>query len=232
MSILSLSLYGSRARGDYDSESDTDLFAITSDPDYRMIVEGKTNIACYPKMQAYKRAAGGDLYFMHIVREGIVLYDNDGDFREIKRSFKFKSSYYEEREAATSLGFALVLNEAGTKNFLFFNKRLVWCIRTMLIAKTAEQGDPLFSAEALAKRFNDSRISDFIKIKSSALYEKKAYRIAMDLLVQYGSPVPADMPRDYSSLIGYFERRHNEVGVKTAKLLAKDVDTGEYEWLQ
>lgn len=231
MSISALALYGSRARNDHAEGSDTDLFAITTDANYKMVVEGKLNIACYPKEQAFSRAEGGDLFFMHIVNEGTPIYDLGGDFREVKNRFKYKATYSKEIEAATNLGYALIKNQKNVNNFLFFNKRLVWCVRTMLIARTAERREPVFSAHALALKFEDRRISEVINIKSSPTYERRTYTLAQELFKNYGSTLSDDIPSNYEDLIEFFKSSKNEVGIKTAKLLAKDQDTGEYDWI-
>ena len=101
----------------------------------------------------------------------------------------------------------------------------------MLIARTAERRAPVFSADALASTFNDRRIWETIKIKSESTYEKKAYTLAEELFETYGTPAAGEIPSNYHELIDYFKSSNNEVGFKTAKLLAKDQDTGEYDWI-
>lgn len=230
MSILSLAMYGSRARGDYKADSDTDLFAITDDSRYEMIVNGKTNIACYPMDLALARSAGGDLFFMHVVTEGVCLYDNAAAFKSVVEAFCYKASYKEELVNASELCYGLLSNKFSVSDFLGFNKRIVWCLRTILISRSAEDRSPKFSAKDLSELFGDPSIERVIKIKDSELYEKSAYFLAEDILKRYGVPKPAGMPGNYTELASYFEKKGNQMGVRTVRMLSHDIEMDEYGW--
>lgn len=232
MSILSLALYGSRARGDYLDSSDTDLFAVTDDEKYKMIINGETNIACYPVDLAVSRASSGDLFFMHIANEAVCLYDMQGHFDEIKRSFKYKPTYSEEIKNASELGYGLLANQDGVHDFSTYNKRIVWCIRTVLIARSAENRNPKFSAKDLSEMFGDSRIEDVIGIKDSNRFESSVYSIVVEMLVKFGGEISADMPNRYSELISYFESKGNPMGVRTARMFSHDMESDEYGWVK
>ena len=73
MAILSLALYGSRARGDFNNFSDIDLFAVTNEDHYKMIVDGSSNLACYPEKLALQRADSGDLFIFFAMSRVIVI---------------------------------------------------------------------------------------------------------------------------------------------------------------
>lgn len=230
MSMLSLSLYGSRARHDYSKSSDTDLFAITDDQRYQMLVNGKTNIACYPVDLAISRANGGDLFFLHIVTEAISLYDPQKYFEGVRGAFRYKKSYQSEVRNASELGYALLRNNELAEDFSLYNKRLVWCIRTILIARCAEEKQPKFSAEDLSHHFGEPCISRVISIKDSDEYQKEAYNWAYKLVKLFGVKPSVNMPAEYEDLISYFKDTGNFMGERTARLFSHDIETDKYGW--
>jgi predicted nucleotidyltransferase len=139
MNVASLIIYGSCARGDNVSTSDVDLLSLVSEGDYRMIVQNKINLALYPRTDAFEMARTGELFMLHIVREGRALIDFDADFEKLKADFQFKPSYGTEIANATALGWALIQLGKNVKNFALVNRRIAWCVRTILIAKAAER---------------------------------------------------------------------------------------------
>ncbi|MFJ2427053.1 nucleotidyltransferase domain-containing protein [Pseudomonas sp. NPDC087804] len=230
MAILSLIVYGSRAREDHSDSSDTDLFAITDDEKYEMIVKGSTNIACYPLKQAITRARSGDLFFLHITQEAREIYDPQNFFERIKKDFVRKESYITEISNACELGYALVASAGRIQDYYLLNKRLAWCLRTILIARSAEMGCPTFSKEGLAQLFEDRRISKLISMKDSDNYDSKAYPDFHSIFVRHGIEQNKEMPTEYEDLINYFLQRNNAMGLKTARLLSHDTEPESYEW--
>lgn len=230
MPILSLIVYGSRAREDHSIESDTDLFAITDDNRYEMIIQGNTNIACYPLPLAISRAEGGDLFFMHIVLESKIIYDPTSVFSKVKNSFVKKSSYSSEVKNASELGHALVAYSKHMQDHYLLNKRLAWCLRTILIARAAEMGTPTFSKEGLANIFNDKSVTELIALKDCAYYTPQSYPAFHSAFVKYGINPDINMPTDISDLVEYFSQHHNSMGLKTARLLTHDIELKGYEW--
>lgn len=230
MPILSLVVYGSRAREDHSVDSDTDLFAITDDERYEMIIEGTTNIACYPLAQAISRAEGGDLFFMHIALEAKAIYDPGGAFEKVKRSFVKKESYSTEISHASELGYALVAHAKHIQDYYLLNKRLAWCLRTILIARSAELGCPTFSKEGLGDIFQNKGLTDLISLKDCETYTAKAYPEFFSAFVRHGNSPNTQMPTDVSDLMAYFLERDNMMGLKTAKLLSHEIEFEGYDW--
>ena len=230
MAILSLVVYGSRAREDHSVDSDTDLFAITDDQRYEMIVEGTTNIACYPLDQAISRAEGGDLFFMHIALEAKAIYDPSGVFEKVRNSFLKKENYFTEISNASELGFALIAHIKNIQDYYLLNKRLAWCLRTILIARSAERGCPTFSKEGLAEVFQDRNLIDLIALKDSEVFSAKAYPRFYSAFIKYGCSPNAQMPSDFSDLMAYFLEHDNVMGLKTARLLNADMEFDGYSW--
>ncbi|WP_116866253.1 nucleotidyltransferase domain-containing protein [Pseudomonas syringae] len=230
MAILSLVVYGSRAREDHSGDSDTDLFAITDDDRYEMIVEGATNIACYPLAQAINRAEGGDLFFMHITLEAKAIYDPSGAFDKVRKSFVKKENYSSEISNASELGFALVAHANNIQDYYLLNKRLAWCLRTILIARSAERGCPTFSKEGLSEIFQDRDLIDLIALKDCENFSARAYPLFYSSFIKYGCRPNINMPSDFSDLMVYFLEHDNMMGLKTARLLNNDVEFDGYSW--
>lgn len=222
MPILSLVVYGSRAREDHSEDSDTDLFAITDDERYEMLIEGSTNIACYPLAQAISRAEGGDLFFMHITSEAKVIYDPSGAFEKVKKRFIKKSNYSLEISNASELGYTLIAHADHIQDYYLLNKRLAWCLRTILIARSAEVGRPTFSKEGLGDMFNDKNLVSLIALKDCENFMPKAYPQFYSAFVNYGCRPNHQMPNDFSDLMVYFLEHNNMMGLKTAQLLSND----------
>jgi predicted nucleotidyltransferase len=169
MAILSIALYGSCARNDHEEGSDVDLFALTDESRYQMVVSNNVNVACYPIDRALSRAASGDLFILHIVKEGRVIYDHCGGLRNLSKKFIYKDSYSDEIEEAAGIGWFISTNFNSFVNYSFLNKRAAWCVRTILIARSAERKAPVFAAKALAQTSNSEGAIEIIKNKNNEM---------------------------------------------------------------
>jgi hypothetical protein len=228
MAITSMALYGSRARNDHNADSDTDLFAITDDERYQMVFHGMTNIACYPRELALSRAAGGDLFFLHIVREAVVMYDHDSSFGEMQSAFKLKDSYHSDILKAAELGAALLQNIETFKNYFFINKRLTWCLRTILIALSAQQNNPVFSAKELATMFGDKKIELLLATKRELGYAPAIYDEFKKRFSWYGGIKAEPLPQNLYFQLNYFSSKGNEMAVKTISTIINNMDDNDY----
>lgn len=228
MAITSMALYGSRARNDNTSDSDTDLFAITNDDRYQMVFHGTTNIACYPRSLAMSRAEGGDLFFLHIVREAIVMYDPDSSFERMQSAFKLRENYRDDILKAAELGIALLINIANFKNYFYINKRLVWCLRTILIALSAERAKPVFSARELASTFEDKEIEILLSAKKEPGYLPETYKTFKQKFILYGCGINKEIPQDLYGQLEYFSLQGNSMAEKTILSIIKDMDESDY----
>jgi hypothetical protein len=230
MSILALALYGSRARQDQHPDSDVDLFAITDESEYRMIVQSNVNIACYPRPLALQRAENGDLFMLHIVREAKTLLDISGEMDVIRDIFKYKDSYESEIRAASDIAWFLCQSDGEFRNYALFNRRVAWCVRTMLIAKSAEMKCPYFSTRQLGE-FSGSREAVFlIENKANEKYSSNSVSYLRKFLSEFGRRAPllesdaADL--DYAN---YFASSGNVMGLKTLSALRGSLSGDAYD---
>ncbi|CFR30732.1 nucleotidyltransferase domain-containing protein [Yersinia frederiksenii] len=192
MNIKCLALYGSCARGDQDASSDIDFFSIHDQNEYRMYINGNFNIALYPERKAFEIMRDGNLFALHIKEESRPIF-NQEMLNNLKDCFEYKDSYCEEISIASTLG-RFILNEHNKiKNFALLNKRLSWCVRTILIARSAEIKEPVFSKDDISRKFsclkvNESVIGSLIDLKKKHTKEKRSVNLAR-VFFEHFSPI-------------------------------------------
>lgn len=216
-------LYGSCARNDNQKDSDVDIFALCDDMYYNMIIKSKINIAKYPLELAINRAKNGDLFVLHILEEGKVIYDSSQYYQKLKSNFKYKNNYSEEIHKATEVSCYLLSLGSSVENYFLFNKALAWCVRTILIAKSTEQKKPLFSAKELGDFSNLSYVYDLIKSKNESTLKRKNLNNFKSFIQQHGSDDADDLIKKIKKIknvIDYFQSVNNYYGIKLAKKMS------------
>lgn len=222
MSIKSLILYGSCARKDDDSSSDVDILAISDEPSYRSSSVNKTNLSVYPHELALSRAKGGDLFMLHIIREGQEIYDSGNVLKELRESFKYKSDYSSEVSQASDLGWFLLNWVDSLSDFSLFNKRIAWCVRTILIARSAEQRTPVFSAIGLAAFSGRPEYVRLIKVKNKSGKDELSVSMFRCFLDEFGSPLSREiLSANLSDQKEYFSETGNKIAELTAESFIK-----------
>jgi hypothetical protein len=147
--LVSLILYGSRARGDHRLRSDVDLLGVIDGGKIRQeVVAQGASLYHYPAQTLLAKAEAGDLFLLHLTREGKVLHDTLGFFEQIRSRLRFSDNYDN-----------VIIEAHAILNYLRGNlrpfdrkkvrKRYIWAMRTILIARCAEQGEACFSSAAL-----------------------------------------------------------------------------------
>jgi hypothetical protein len=172
MAIIGLALFGSRARQDNDDDSDFDLLAITTDAGPSTVARNKFTLTLCALEHIIGRARRGDLFTLHIVSEGKVIYDTAHVFEQIADAFRYKSDYTREIKLASDFGWLLVRNCERFKDKKEFAKRLVWSTRTILIAMAANQRRPIFSAKKLSEFAGSSDILALIGSKTDLRFDQ------------------------------------------------------------
>lgn len=161
MAIAATLLFGSLARADQSEGSDTDILMINLGDDTRHISVGHLSLFVYPWRQLSQDAGGGDLFVCHLVREAKALVDPEGYLTKLQQAFQYRSSYQDEIGRAADFGWYLVCF-GDELNPSLLTKRALWCVRTILIARSAERRDPIFSPQQLAEHTRSAAARDLL----------------------------------------------------------------------
>jgi predicted nucleotidyltransferase len=215
MSVIGLALYGSCARRDDDEKSDVDILAITQDDQVATKTFNKTNLSYYPMDKILKLASKGDLFVLHINQEAKVLYDQCEIFEKINNIFEYKEHYQDEINRASELGWFLISIGSPNVNALILNRRVAWCVRTILIAKSAEARNPVFSAKSLRSFASSESVYYLIKNKDNHKFDKNVISIFSEFLMTFGHVACSKMtPNQW---VHHFAATENKVAEKTVE---------------
>jgi hypothetical protein len=147
--LLSVILYGSRARGDHRLSSDVDLLGIA---DTRAIEKENSvrgaNLHLYPFDYLRDQSRRGSLFLSHLGSEGKALHDTVGAFEQIQTAFQYRDSYDDVIDEATFLALFILARKSKIQTRKQ-RQRLIWALRTMLIASAASDKKAVFSSAAL-----------------------------------------------------------------------------------
>lgn len=168
--INAVLLYGSKARGDHDRFSDTDLLGILpSGPIKKAFDEFGVSFHLYPQDWLEREALEGSLFLLHLVSEAKVVFDPSLVFDRISSAFSYKPSYLGEiMTGCRVISAILALNEAEFSGRL--RRRYFWGLRTALMAEAADQKTPHFSASALEKFSGIQNLSLHIQTRDDASF--------------------------------------------------------------
>ncbi|MER8476070.1 nucleotidyltransferase domain-containing protein [Mesorhizobium sp. M1163] len=211
--ISAILLFGSRARGDNERGSDTDLLLVSppGEPRHRSI--GHLSMFFYPLLKLLADAGDGDLFVCHIAREAKPIFDPANHLEQLRASFKVRESYGREISLASDLGW-FIERHADELTTAIIAKRIVWCVRTILIARTAERGAPAFAPAALAATTSSSAGAELLFTSHQRRADVLMRRRFRQFLVDegYGPPLPSEAaPRDYNE---HFKRTKNSVALQ------------------
>lgn len=216
MTIAATLLFGSLARDDHAEGSDTDLLMINLDDVTRHVSVGHLSLFVYPWRQLKRDAYGGDLFVCHLVREAKPLIDPDNYLTKLQRAFRFRSTYRDEIGRATDFGWYLVLFGEDLNSSLL-TKRALWCIRTILIARSAERRVPVFSAKQLAE---ETRSAAARELLSSRRHPPDAatVRQSLRLFLESETPFHGNLAStDRQAFLDRFSATSNKVALQTLR---------------
>lgn len=142
--------------------------------------------------------------------------DPDDYLAQLQRSFRFRPSYQEEIERASDLGWYLVLF-GDDLNSALLAKRVLWCVRTVLIARSAEQRAPVFAPQELAKQTRSQPARDLLT-RRHYRRDNASLRKALQGFLETELPSmhpPIDADRD--KFLTQFVETSNKVALQTLK---------------
>ncbi|UNK38018.1 hypothetical protein MNR02_16455 [Shinella sp. H4-D48] len=163
--IEALILYGSQARGDAGPRADTDLLGISQNNQVEKHSFGSTSLHIYNFKDLSERSKSGDLFMIHLCLEGQALFDPKDHFELLKYQLDIKRNYFSEKKRAVAIG-QLVVNEfRKSKSKPFPARRILWAIRTIIIADSVENNKFSFSTEAISNYSNMVGLFEILRDK-------------------------------------------------------------------
>ena len=214
MPVVATLLFGSLARADESEGSDTDLLMVNLDNEPRHVSVGHLSLFLYPWHKLEHDARNGDLFVCHIVREAKPLFDPDGYLPKLKEAFRFRSDYVAEIARATDFGWYLVrFGEDLNSNLQ--TKRALWCIRTILIARSAERHDPVFAPQLLAEQTRSVAGRNLLASRHSARDHAEVRQLLRLFLEEETRFDPFNELADRSAFIERFTATSNNVALQT-----------------
>ena len=229
MAVLAQYIFGSHARGDFNEGSDIDLLAVVQEDVFSSFSHGKLNVSFYPRERLLEDARKGSLFVMHIVREAVATYDPGNFHALVVENFLERSNYDHEINNASDLGWFLLHQQSKFKNRDVVNRRISWCIRTILIALTAEQCEPLFSPHELIRFANKPYVASLLSLKSRDTIIADDLNHLKMFLAEFGRPAPAavlqgDLQRTWTR----FKNSRNSIAIKTVTQMDIDIEDEFY----
>lgn len=159
--VSAILLFGSRARRDEARGSDTDLLLVVPDGEPKHLSWGNFSLFLYAWPKLLVDAAQGDLFVCHLVREAEPVFDPGNRLGLLREAFRLRADYRDSIQQACDLGW--FLDRFGSAlNTGIVARRMIWCVRTILIAKSAQAGVPTFAPHALAKFSASDVASDLL----------------------------------------------------------------------
>lgn len=211
--VSAILLFGSRAREDSSRGSDTDLLLVSPSgtPKHKSI--GHLSMFFYPWDKLQADARDGDLFVCHIVREAKPVFDPLNQLDQLRSQFKLRTSYAREITHARDLGWFLDRHGSALNSNIVV-RRMVWCVRTILIAQLAERGRPVFAPLELAMAAPASAADLLADRHHRRLDVAMRQRFRQYMMQENGSPaLPSEATvEDYRHL---FFHTGNKVGVQT-----------------
>lgn len=214
MAASAILLFGSRAREDHDRASDTDLLFICEEPHPRHVSAGRTSMFFYPWAKLLADASAGDLFVGHLAQEARALSDPSDKLGQLKASFRLRDSYQREIEHARDLGWFISRFPQKLKPSLM-TKRMIWCVRTVLIARFAEEGKLVFAPNTLAEMARSKAASDLLMERRRRLPDEKMQKAFRRFLLTATDRERWHREESEAYFIGKFIDTLNDVAIKT-----------------
>ncbi|NWA60024.1 nucleotidyltransferase domain-containing protein [Pantoea sp. B9002] len=179
--ISCLVLFGSHATNDANEDSDIDLLGINKSTLRTVRENGKVNLSLYSLDELTRMAQSGNIFVLHILLEGICIY-NPSIFNNLKEKFNYKDNYNIDIATAFYLAKTILNEKNNITNWAIANKRISWCVRTILISISVEDRKPIFSKSKLALSCMESGL-DFKD--SFSLIDAKSNKERNDRVLHY-----------------------------------------------
>lgn len=174
----------------------------------------------YPWRVLVEGASTGDLFTCHIAFEAVALVDPDDLLPKLRATFRFKPDYADEIGRATDLGWFLV-RHGDALDPSAVARRTVWCVRTILIARAAEEGKPVFSPDLLADRTASKAARHLLRNRHAGRADH-AMRTRLRAFLREHAPHDGfHREADVGEFLDRFEATGNDTALRTASMMRK-----------
>ncbi|NRD55151.1 nucleotidyltransferase domain-containing protein [Corallococcus exiguus] len=182
---LALLLFGSHARGDAKKDSDIDVLQVVNrpSPSYQ---KGQINYSVYTSRTLDDMARKGSLFILHLLTEGIAIFDPLEIKTALQLQFKPQPDYSRLRQEvchATALLDTTKINYH--KRWRRLHALALNLLRTYIYTKLYDQGQLTFSIDTAALRLKDQRISSAMELKTVNHPDIRRFKEARQLLEEY-----------------------------------------------
>ena len=141
------------------------------------------------------------------------LYDPDNCFHALRSTFRLRSSYQREIGLAADLGWLIVHFADTLRRSPLIGRRVTWSTRSILIARSAEAGNPVFSATAFAALAPLPETRRLIAQKDASDLGSTALDDLRRFLTWCGLPDPLPNAREPTDFMNRFEATANAVAL-------------------
>lgn len=153
-------LYGSRARGTGNTDSDVDILQLSNSSGPTLHI-GLLSVSRYDASSLQSLMTRGSIFGRHLRNEGVLLWDPFGDLRRILKSFRNPPSY------ANTLSLINLISRAlGLPHDLRYDRGVhraaIYCARTALYISSIVAGGEHFDSTRIAL---ESGFTEFARAK-------------------------------------------------------------------
>lgn len=152
--MKALVIFGSTARNERSFDSDIDMLGVYDKEKITAVSKESVSLFLYPEATLREKMVSGDLFALHLVEESIPIYGSE-IIKDIYSNFKYKESYIVEINTAIKISTEILSIYDKLRSHKNANKKIAWCLRTIIISISAQDRTPVFSKQ---------KLSDYIKI--------------------------------------------------------------------